>query len=95
MCALLCGICVGMLKQKRRLVSQQASWREEAGQNCATYGPEMDSITRDPSQRAQEDFHPRQQAGKHDRVICVGRELGRSLTAPPRGRSEVQHEIAE
>ena len=52
-CALRCGICIGVLTEAE-VCSQPASRREVVGQSCAADGPEMDRVTRDPSQRAAE-----------------------------------------
>ena len=92
-CTLRCGICIGVLTEAE--VGPATSEPERRGgaelRNRRTGDGPRHPRSKPKSRRAQEDFYRRQQAGKHDHVICVGRERGRSL----RGRSEVQHKIEE
>ena len=94
-CALRCRICIGVLTEAE--VGLAASEPERRGgaelRNRRTGDGPRHPRSKPKSRRAQEDFYRKQQAGKHDHVICVGREHGHTLTAPPRGRSEVQHKF--
>ena len=96
-CALRCGICIGVLTEAE--VGLATSEPERRGgaelRNRRTGDGPRHPRSKPKSRRAQEDFYRKQQAGKHDHVICVGREHGRSLTAfgakhSPQGRNGSQ-----